>query len=246
VVTDPFGAYDINRDSILIVGPSAYNLEVVAVEEDVQSCSKTYEYEWNTTGLTNGAYTMTSKAMEGQEEMVFDESTLSFTLDNSYTLSKSLTNNPTYNTTPHQLGDILEFQIKVKKLSSGAIDVLPVKDYFDPACFEFVAAQVAPNTVYPDSLIWANLGPVNSGDSMTLNVYLRLIGNCTPAINYASVEGALPGPLPSLFAEKEIEVDEAPVAVEDNFCLNGSTALSVLANDYDQDNACPSCSLPRP
>jgi hypothetical protein len=69
---------------------------------------------------------------------------------------------------------------------------------------------------------------------------LRVRGNCKPASNTARVEGAkdnlkLYRRFDKDFNLEDIDVEEPPVANDDDFCIQGSTALNVLGNDTDAD-----------
>ena len=76
VVTDPFGYSDITGTDITIT-PTGSTVATISV--DSAGCTRTYEYEWNTTGL-NGTYSLPATAKEGYENAVTDEQALSFDL----------------------------------------------------------------------------------------------------------------------------------------------------------------------
>ncbi|MBI5504690.1 MAG: DUF11 domain-containing protein, partial [Deltaproteobacteria bacterium] len=83
VVGDPFGAYDITSLPLTIDGAGvADDISTTLGAGDVvdsTSCTKTYEYVWNT-GATTGAYDIVATAREGLENTVTDSKATSVTL----------------------------------------------------------------------------------------------------------------------------------------------------------------------
>ncbi|MCF8457939.1 MAG: DUF11 domain-containing protein [Bacteroidales bacterium] len=69
VVTDPFGSSDITGFNITLTPPGTV---VASTSVATTSCTRTYEYVWNTSGVTTGTVSLTAAAKEGYEDAVTD------------------------------------------------------------------------------------------------------------------------------------------------------------------------------
>ena len=69
VVTDPFGSSDITALNINISPPGTI---VSASSVATSSCTRTFEYAWNTSGVTASSVSLTATAKEGYENAVTD------------------------------------------------------------------------------------------------------------------------------------------------------------------------------
>jgi hypothetical protein len=75
VVTDPFGSIDITDLTIDVLGSP-----VTATSVAASGCTRTYEYEWDTTSAIGGAISLPATAKEGYENTVTDVENLNITL----------------------------------------------------------------------------------------------------------------------------------------------------------------------
>ncbi|MBE2179563.1 MAG: DUF11 domain-containing protein, partial [Chthoniobacterales bacterium] len=105
----------------------------------------------------------------------------------SLSVTKTLTTPPAG---PVGIGDEVVFTIQVQNTGDTAITELPLEDSFSGALFQFVSATPAPDGVGSGSLFWADLtgaGALAPGQSTSVSVRLRVVGEADPAFNYAEV-----------------------------------------------------------
>lgn len=84
VVTDPFGSSDITDLTMDVLGSP-----VTATSVATSGCTRTYEYEWDTTG-SKGIFSLPSTAKEGYENTVTDVENLNITI--TLTVNSVITN----------------------------------------------------------------------------------------------------------------------------------------------------------
>ena len=90
------------------------------------------------------------------------------------------------------LGDLVTFEVVVTNDGDSVLDVVPLIDTYDAVCLSFYSASQAPYATGYGVLFWQdltqtfgqNLGP---GQSFTLDVTLRTLSICDPAVNNAEV-----------------------------------------------------------
>jgi uncharacterized repeat protein (TIGR01451 family) len=234
VVSDPFGFNDITGLNVNITGPSSVSSTGTSVA--TAGCTRTYQYIWNPTSA--GAHTIAVTALEGTEGTVTHSANAAFTLLKPEVTIQQRLLSPAV--APYTIGDTLRFELKVKNTGTTLLTNVPVIDQFSASCFQFVSAQPAANTIAPGFVSWANVGPIAPGDSIILTVRLRAINNCSAASNQILIQDAKDAynvVLPTQNVQLLQAIELPPHAVNDNFCIQGSTALNVLANDTDADRA---------
>ncbi len=94
-------------------------------------------------------------------------------------------------------------------------------------------------TVSNGSIIWSDLGVLAGGNMTAVTVNFTVIGNCDPARNIGLVQGAIDAnanTIPTFSDTLDVNIDEAPITKDDEFCMSGPTKVNVLANDTDADN----------
>ena len=159
------------------------------------------------------------------------------------TITKTLSN-PT--TGPYTINDELTYTLTIENGGPLPITTLPLQDNFDASCFEFVSTTEAGSTVGPGTVSWADIGPLAGNSTKTVDVTLKVIGNCDPARNIGKVEGAIYNStnlLPTEADTVDVIIDEAPIAQDDQFFISGITNLDVLLNDFDADGDFTSLSI---
>ncbi|MBX3731532.1 MAG: DUF11 domain-containing protein [Verrucomicrobiae bacterium] len=89
------------------------------------------------------------------------------------------------------IGDLQSFRISVRNIGNTAIARLPLTDTFSMACWEYVTASPAPDAIGAGLILWEDLtgaGNLAVGESLSVDVTLRAVGNCDPAENIAAAE----------------------------------------------------------
>ncbi|WP_333809764.1 beta strand repeat-containing protein, partial [Flavobacterium sp.] len=235
-VTDPFGSSDITGESVAITGPSSYSNSGSATVVNTATCSKIYEYSW-TTPSPSGSYSITATANEGTEGITHAANTTFSILAPGLSVSKVLT---TPASGPYQINNNLVYTITVTNTGTINYTSVPLSDTFNPSCLQFVSATVTPTSTTSGQLNWTNLGALAVGNSHTIQVTMKVLANCDPASNTATVSGAidaLSNVSGTFSSTVNTNIDVPPVANNDTYsCVSGSTALNVLANDTDGDN----------
>ena len=235
VVSDPFGFADITNMDIDIISLIPDTTTVTATSVATAGCTRTYEYVWSTPANPTGNYSLKAIASEGTEGVTAD-STTTFNILSPITVSKVLF---TPATGPFTIGDTLTYRIVIDNQSAAAITTLPFQDIFDSSCLQFLSATTTESSIGTGTIIWDDLGSVNAGSSINLGVLFTVIGNCDPTINIGKMQGAIDEFSNSIATQTDtisINIDEPPVANDDEFCVSGMENLNVLANDTDADN----------
>jgi uncharacterized repeat protein (TIGR01451 family) len=84
------------------------------------------------------------------------------------------------------IGSNVTLRIVATNTGSTTITTLPLEDAFSATQFEFVSATVAPDGVGAGALLWNDLtgaGSLAVGDSITVEVVLRVVGAGSPSLN---------------------------------------------------------------
>jgi hypothetical protein len=108
---------------------------------------------------------------------------------------------------PAYINDLVTFRITLHNPGTTVITTLPLQDAYSNSCFQFVSATFAPDAQGDGALLWNNLGPLGVGATTTVDVTLKVTGNCNPADNTATVSGATDAgghPLPTVQSTDEI------------------------------------------
>ena len=234
VVSDPFGFDDITGLDLSIAGGSA----VAATSVATSGCTRTYEYAW--TPATTGAFTIASTAKEGTEATVTATKSVSPSFDvtkPSLTVTKTKTSPASG---PFKINDNIVYNIAIQNTGNTAITTLPLTDTYSTSCLQYVSSSITPSNISGGIISWSNLGTLAVSGTTNVTLTMKVVGNCDPATNTATVEGAKNAD--NTVADTKtsivnINVDLAPVAVADSYCIQASTALSVLSNDTDGDLA---------
>ena len=232
-VSDPFGYDDITGLEYKIISPSNDTTTANGIAVDSSGCTKTYEYAW-TIPDEGGDYSITATADEGTEG-VQDDSTFTFKGVIPIVVKKLL-KSPTSG--PHTPDDNITYTLRIINEGTQTVTTAPIQDIFETSCLEYVSATTTPDNIAPGSLTWDDMGPIPANDSVTVDVTLKVVGNCDPARNIAKVEGATSalGILETKSDTLDLLIDESPVAQNDTFYISGTTDLDVLGNDSDPDN----------
>ncbi len=95
-----------------------------------------------------------------------------------------------------QVGELVTFQVVVTNNGDTRLRVVPLIDTYDFVCFSYDSASPAPDGKANGTLIWQDLtGTFNTnlhvGHSFTATVTLRTTAVCDPAVNIATVQGAI-------------------------------------------------------
>jgi uncharacterized repeat protein (TIGR01451 family) len=119
-------------------------------------------------------------------------STASVTItDPHLTITKTLTSP---NPGPADKGGNVIFHIQVQNSGSSVIATLPIEDTFSAACFEYVSASPSPDYVNSGSLLWNDItgaGSLAVAGSTTIDVTLKAVGGCNPAVNTGRADYAV-------------------------------------------------------
>jgi len=239
VTTDPFGFGDITGLDVEITDPASNVVTVAATSVNSTVCGRTFQYAW--TPVTGGTYSLRYTAKEGSEGNVTRVATQTFdVVAASVSVTKTLThkNAVTPAVGPYTLNDILTYNIAITNTGGINIASVPLQDIFNNTCLQFQSATPAQSSIAGGNITWTNLGTLNTGASTNVTVNFKVIANCNPANNTAKVEGARDVNGANVTTAQHtfsINIDEPPVANPDEFCVNGTTDLNVLANDTDPD-----------
>jgi uncharacterized repeat protein (TIGR01451 family) len=104
-------------------------------------------------------------------------------------ISKRRTEPPTG---PAIVGDVVRFELVVINTGNTILDPVVVGDTYDSTKLQFTSANPAPTSSSAGSLGWNNLGPLEDGESTTIEVVFRAIGAAAPTVNNATVTGTPP------------------------------------------------------
>ena len=108
---------------------------------------------------------------------------------------------------PAYINDLVTFRITLYNPGTTIITTLPLQDQYSSSCFRFVSATIAPDAQGGGVMLWNNLGPLGVGATRTVDVTLKVIGDCNPADNIATVSGAVDAssnPLPTVPSDAQI------------------------------------------
>jgi len=233
VVSDPFGFADITGMDVVITGPSGTSGAATSVA--TSGCTRTYEFAWTPT--VAGTYSIVATAKEGTEGTVTHSSTISSFLikQPSLTVTKTKTSPASG---PYKINDNITYNIAIQNTGLSTLTQLPLQDLYSASCLQYVSSTITPTNISGGAITWNNLGPLTAGSTLNVTLTMKVIGNCDPAANTARVENAKDG-LNYVAATQSstvnINIDQPPAAVADNYCIQGSTALTVLGNDTDPD-----------
>jgi uncharacterized repeat protein (TIGR01451 family) len=164
---------------------------------------------------------------------------------------------------PVQVGDTVQFWIDVTNNGTGPAAVVPLVDEYDPARFDYVSAVPAPSMVDTTTgmLTWANIGPLNPGQTASVSVRLKTKAPGIASMNCAETRYTLPsGPIylkdcdsvdvyegkPGIQVEKVVVVpaDGDAVAVGETVGFRvtvRNTGPTPLTNVVVRDEFDPSC-----
>jgi uncharacterized repeat protein (TIGR01451 family) len=239
-VSDPFGFSDITGLDLQITPPTGGPTTVAATSVATSGCTRTYEYAWTNPVNVIGSYSLQYTAKEGTEGTVTSVQTQTFTRNSpsSLTVTKTKTSPATG---PFTINNNIVYNIAVANTGTVNITTLPLYDIFSTSCLQFISASPAQTSVSGGTVTWANLGTLAPGATVNVSVTMKVIGNCNPAANTATVSGAIDvngstvtsGTFSSTI---NITIDEPPISLNDEFCVSTTTNLNVLANDSDPDN----------
>ncbi len=231
-VTDPFGSGDINTVTYTITGPSGSTVTPSTVS--TTTCGRIKEGARPPTAT--GTHTITASASEGTEGTVTATASTTFNvLSVGVTVTKTIVTSA-----PYQNGTNVTYRIDILNSGTSTLTTIPLQDQFSTSCEQFASASVVPSSLSGGTLNWTNVAGAGlaAGATKSLTVTLKIIGHCDPAPNTATVSGARNylGILASTSSSTvNLNVDYPPVAVNDQYCLQGLSTLTVLSNDTDPD-----------
>ena len=233
VVSDPFGSADITALDYKLNGGA--NLPATSVS--TAGCTRTYEYAWTPT--ISGSYTIQGTAKEGTEN------TVSHSLTSNFTVVRPAVSVAVTKTSPAGAlvtGNNIVYNIAITNTGLSPIAILPLQDIFSNSSLQYISASITPTSTASGVVSWSNIlsGSLPAGTATNVTVTFKVLTNTNPLNNTARVEGAKDNLNYSAAAVSNtlsVTIANAPVAVADNYYVQGSTALSVLANDTDTDLA---------
>ncbi|UCE18874.1 MAG: hypothetical protein JSV84_00535, partial [Gemmatimonadota bacterium] len=88
-------------------------------------------------------------------------------------------------------GDSIVFRITIQNTGNSIITFLPLSDNYPETCIDPVSATVPWNGDNGSALMWNNLGPLAPTNSVNIDVTFQAIAPCDPALNLATVSGAI-------------------------------------------------------
>lgn len=136
------------------------------------------------------------------------------------------------------LRDIISYQITIQNNGTTDIITLPLSDFYSSYCLEYVSSSVTPDATGGGVILWNNLGTLNTSQSTSLTVNMRIIGACTPVINTADVSFAIDengDEVPPDQDDATKIVQLPPVALDDIETTTEGTPVSVDVPINDTD-----------
>ena len=78
--------------------------------------------------------------------------------------------------------DIIRFEVVVRNAGNNTLATVPLHDWYDADCMEFVSAIPSPDWVNPTTgeIHWDNVGPLGPGDAAVASVFVRGRAVCLP------------------------------------------------------------------
>ncbi|UCE17544.1 MAG: hypothetical protein JSV84_11705, partial [Gemmatimonadota bacterium] len=117
------------------------------------------------------------------------------------------------------VGDSVIFRLVVENTGATVVTLLPVHDYYDPACLSFVSADPAENVAVPGHITWSNRGPLAVGAFDTVEVTFQALAACGVTEDTVSVEGAeteLGTPVPDDSWITQVNLVETKIQIDKN------------------------------
>ncbi|MDP1623711.1 MAG: Ig-like domain-containing protein, partial [Bacteroidales bacterium] len=231
VVSDPFGFSDITGLNLVINGGAP----IAATSVNTSGCTRTYEYAWTPT--VSGTYNIQATAFEGTEGTVTAVSTIT----GFQVVQPSLTVNKTISSPasgPYTINSNIVYNIAIQNTGQSTLTSLPLQDLYSTSCLQYVSSSVTPNNISGGVITWNNIGTLTPGSTTNVTLTMKVVGACNPAANTARVENAkdnLNYVAVTQTSTVNFTTNQPPVANADSYCLQASTALSVLSNDTDAD-----------
>ena len=232
--SDPFGFDDITSMDFDFINSLNDTTTATATSVATAGCTSTYEYAWTTPTTNAGDYGVRAIGYEGTEGVIGD-STIQFTIISPIGITKSIVS-PT--SAPYTVGDNISYKILIDNKGTTGVSTTPIQDIYDAGCLQFVSASPAENSISNGTIIWNDLGALGAGEKDSITVTFTIIANCDPTINIANMQGAMDAGGNAIALKTDtvsINIDEPPVANEDEFCVSAPQDLDVLANDTDPD-----------
>ncbi|WP_309400096.1 SdrD B-like domain-containing protein [Cerasicoccus maritimus] len=87
-------------------------------------------------------------------------------------------------------GDLATYTISIANDGNTNVLTLPLEDSYNADHIEYVSASILPSSVTRGSIVWDDLGSLNSGESTDLTITFRVIGESNPVANSAIVDDA--------------------------------------------------------
>ena len=127
------------------------------------------------------------------------------------------------------IGEFIQFDIIVSNTGPTEITSATLSDTYN-TCMTFDSASITPTSSGGGSISWSNIGPIISGQSVTISTYFTAASTCDPAINTASVSGT---------DENSAAVSDGPVnaqvVITDPVLAVTKTLLSPVGTAYMGD-----------
>ncbi|MDP2423670.1 MAG: Ig-like domain-containing protein [Bacteroidales bacterium] len=141
---------------------------------------------------------------------------------------------------PFTINENITYNIAITNTGASTLTHLPLQDLYSTGCIQYVSSSHTPSNISGGVITWNNLGSLAPSNTINVTLTMKVEGNCDPAANTARVEGAKDGSGATAATQTStvnINIDVPPVANADSYCIQASTALSVLGNDTDADVA---------
>ena len=88
---------------------------------------------------------------------------------------------------PYYPNDTLTYQIDILNDGSTDIAVLPVSDFYNTSCLEFLDAVVPQNGIGGGTLLWNDIGPLPIGNTVSLTTRFKVKCGCSEVSNIVNI-----------------------------------------------------------
>lgn len=102
-------------------------------------------------------------------------------------VSKSLNGGPA----TLYFGDLVTYTVTITNNGNTAVLAVPLEDTYNADHIEFISASIVPSSVTRGSIVWNDLGDLIVGESVSLTMTFRVVGEASPVVNLATVVDAL-------------------------------------------------------
>lgn len=90
------------------------------------------------------------------------------------------------------ISDTLTYRVTITNTGGLTLTNVSLNDTFDPGCLSYVGASLVPDVVTAGTITWNNLGTLDPGQNLALDVQFHADAPCAPAWNCSQVTGQAP------------------------------------------------------